>query len=224
MYLGAGVGLTLGFIMGGGNFITELFWAAVCFAFGLFIGRNSVSSESSCMEDIHDLSSGRRIYGGGAENKVYMHSIGYLKTEDYRNILKKNINVSLLKVQQQDNNVDCGIFAIAFCTEFCFTGKQGILEAEFDRIRLRPHLLTCLENLDMVPFPKLRKKMKLKKNNPAIEYTISFDCAASCGYTNAFNDMIQCEQNGCSKWFHYKCVDISQASDSLIWSCDSCKK
>ena len=46
------------------------------------------------------------------------------------------LKVSFLQVQQQDNTVDCDIFAIAYCTEFCFTGK-----AKFDRMRMRQHLL-----------------------------------------------------------------------------------
>ena len=77
----------------------------------------------------------------------------------------EKINVSLLKVQQQDNCVDCGVFAIAFCTEFCFTGRKGILEAEFNLLKMRQHLLTCLENMELVPFPKIRRKLKLKKKS-----------------------------------------------------------
>ena len=36
---------------------------------------------------------------------------------------RKQMNVSLQKVQQQSNDVDCGIFAIAFGTGFSFTGQ-----------------------------------------------------------------------------------------------------
>ena len=31
--------------------------------------------------------------------------------------------------------VDGGVFAIAFCTEYCYTGQKGVLQAEFDIIR-----------------------------------------------------------------------------------------
>ena len=45
---------------------------------------------------------------------------------------RQKLNASLLKVQQQKNLVDCGVFAIAFCTEYCYTGRKGVLLAEFD--------------------------------------------------------------------------------------------
>ena len=38
---------------------------------------------------------------------------------------RQKLNASLLKVQQQKNLVDCGVFAIAFCTEYCYTGRKG---------------------------------------------------------------------------------------------------
>ena len=137
----------------------------------------------------------------------------------------EKINVSLLKVQQQDNCVDCGVFAIAFCTEFCFTGRKGILEAEFNLLKMRQHLLTCLENMELVPFPKIRRKLKLKKTKVVSrDYSISIDCGASCGYPNSYDDMVQCDSKKCLKWFHYKCADLSKATDSMLWVCDSCKE
>ena len=45
---------------------------------------------------------------------------------------KQKVNVSFLKAQQQTNSVDCGVFVIAFCTEFCYTGRKGVVQAEFD--------------------------------------------------------------------------------------------
>ena len=44
------------------------------------------------------------------------------------------------KVQQQVNGVDCGVFSIAFATEFCFNGYTGRGVLNFDRDQLRPHL------------------------------------------------------------------------------------
>ena len=55
------------------------------------------------------------------------------------------LNVSLLKVQQQRSSIDCGIFAIAFCTEFCYTGRKGIVQAEFDIVKMRGHLVNCFD-------------------------------------------------------------------------------
>jgi Ulp1 family protease len=38
---------------------------------------------------------------------------------------KDIVPVKIHKVQQQTNSVDCGVFAIAFMTEFCFSGWNG---------------------------------------------------------------------------------------------------
>ena len=72
---------------------------------------------------------------------------------------RMKIKVSLLKVQKQDNHIDCGVFAIVFRTEFCFTGLKGVLNAEYYLLTFRQHLVNCLENLELVPF---RKKIKFK--------------------------------------------------------------
>ena len=77
---------------------------------------------------------------------------------------RKKIKVFLLKVQQQDNHIDRGVFAIAFRTEFCFSGLKGFLNAEFDMLKFRQHLVNCLENLELVPFPKVKRKLNLKIN------------------------------------------------------------
>ena len=138
---------------------------------------------------------------------------------------RKKLNVSILKVQQQSNNVDCGIFAIAFCTEFCYTGRKGVLQAEFDRLKMRDHLLNCLENMELTPFPKLKRKLRLKKQAEQIfNYSISADCAAMCDYPNSFNDMVQCDTKDCQKWYHYTCAGLNSPTDSLLWVCKECRK
>ena len=138
---------------------------------------------------------------------------------------RKKLNVSLLKVQQQSNTVDCGVFAIAFCTEFCYTGRTGVLQAEFDIMRMREHLLNCFENMEITPFPKLRKKLKLKKQTEKIfNYSISADCAASCVFPNSFNDMVQCDTKTCQKWYHYVCAGLNSPTDSFLWVCNDCRK
>ena len=88
---------------------------------------------------------------------------------------------------------------------------MGVLQAEFDLLKMRQHLLTCLENLQILPFPKIRQKLKLSKKTKTIcmDYTIYVDCAATCGLPNTFDNMVQCNTNDCSNWYHLKCVDMS---------------
>ena len=74
---------------------------------------------------------------------------------------KRHLQVVHPRVQQQHSGVDCGIFAIAYATEFVFNQYTGN-ELEFDRSVIRHHLLVCFQNQDLIPFPKLKRKMKLK--------------------------------------------------------------
>ena len=107
---------------------------------------------------------------------------------------RQKLNASLLKVQQQKNLVDCGVFAIAFCTEHCYTGRKGVLLAEFDIMRMRDHLTNCIENMELTPFPKLRRKLKLRKQTEKVlNYSIATDCAALCEFPNSYDDMVQCD-------------------------------
>ena len=56
-----------------------------------------------------------------------------------------------LTVQQQRNDSDCGVFAIAFAT--CIVYQQDPSEVYFDIPRMRPHLLKCLKVRVMDLFP-----------------------------------------------------------------------
>ena len=77
------------------------------------------------------------------------------------------------RVQQQHNGVDCGIFAIAFLTEFVFNQYTGRELLEFDIPKMRDHLLTCFSNYDLTPFPKLNRKMRLKNKTVLLDSTTS---------------------------------------------------
>ena len=74
------------------------------------------------------------------------------------------------RVQQQHSGVECGIFAIAYATEFVFNQYTGN-ELEFDRFVMRVHLLMCFQNQDLIPFPKQKRKMKLKNRPQLLEST-----------------------------------------------------
>ena len=134
------------------------------------------------------------------------------------------MNVSLLKVQQQRNSIDCGIFSIAFCTGFCYTGRKGVLQAEFDVVKMRGHLANCMENMELKPFPKVIKRLKLRKQKEKVfNNSISADCAALCDYPNSFIDMVQCDNKTCQKWYHYICAGLDSPTDSLLWVCNECQ-
>ena len=73
------------------------------------------------------------------------------------------LGIILPSVQQQANDVDCGVFAIAFAVailnEFAEIGKR------FDVGKMRLHLLKCLEEAEFTLFPRSPKHTKLSKGH-----------------------------------------------------------
>jgi len=58
----------------------------------------------------------------------------------------------LEKTQQQENNTDCGLYAIAFATDLCHgIDPVGLLYAAGSELRC--HFLKCLQEGCLTPFP-----------------------------------------------------------------------
>ena len=78
------------------------------------------------------------------------------------------IKLNIQQVQQQDNSVDCGVFAVAYATSILH--GQNPEDLNYDTCSLRQHLLTCISSGIFKPFPlsnlphsKSKKKtLKLK--------------------------------------------------------------
>ena len=90
------------------------------------------------------------------------------------------IPVNLPTVQQQTNSIDCGVFAIAYATEFCFNQYTGGKGLTFNTSVKRDHLLQCLSNKQLQPFPKVQPKNTLKLHKNTSVY-ISEDDAQETG-------------------------------------------
>ena len=73
----------------------------------------------------------------------------------YKNVDQKNdsgnVRVTFLPVQKQPDGHNCGLFAVAFAAEI-LAGKSPI-EAVFDVAQMRDHLIFCLEQGALTPFP-----------------------------------------------------------------------
>ncbi|XP_071995582.1 uncharacterized protein [Engystomops pustulosus] len=61
-------------------------------------------------------------------------------------------HLKFLNVDQQKNDYDCGVFAIAFAFEFL--NNNGDPTARFQHEKIRDHLLSCLEMGRIVGFPR----------------------------------------------------------------------
>ena len=86
---------------------------------------------------------------------------------------KRHLQILRPHVQQQHNGVDCGIFAIAFATEFVYKQYAGNELIEFDRPKMRDHLLECFQSQNLTPFPKMKRKMRLKNKTISLDSTTS---------------------------------------------------
>ena len=92
-----------------------------------------------------------------------------------------------------------------------------MLLAEFDIMRMRDHLHKCIENMEITPFPKLRRNLKLRKQTEKVlNYSIAADCADLCEFPNSYDDMVQRDTKTCQNWFHYKCAGLNSPTDSLL--------
>ncbi|XP_071995580.1 uncharacterized protein [Engystomops pustulosus] len=71
----------------------------------------------------------------------------------YGAVIQKPLrHLKFLNVDQQKNNYDCGVFAIAFAFEFL--KNNGDPTARFQHDKMRDHLISCLEMGRIVGFPR----------------------------------------------------------------------
>eukprot|EP00731_Ephydatia_muelleri_P002138 Em0001g2138a len=74
-----------------------------------------------------------------------------------------NVTLRFIDVDRQNNANDCGLYALAFASTLC-SGKDP-RHITFSKTDLRKHLLQCLMQNEMEPFPgeKLRRKKMVKE-------------------------------------------------------------
>ena len=150
-----------------------------------------------------------------------MDSLGLLLDLNHHTILqisqivktkKLFLDIEKVTVQQQTGSTDCGLFAIAYAVEACLENNK-LEDAKFEQTKMRDHLITCLEKEILTQFPKAS--------------TISIQCPGEllkmkvyclCRMPEFFDfEMIQCD--GCSKWYHKRCVVMKNL---CYWTCENC--
>ena len=130
-----------------------------------------------------------------------------------------NLNINLKPVQQQTNGTNCGIFAIAYALSIV----HGIdpTTIRFEEKRMRKHLVTCMEQKKLTPFPRLNYFPRPCKGATVI---VAIYCSCRCPY-DAKEKMARCDH--CKLWFHKKCTDIPETvfqQRSIAWYCKGCGK
>ena len=64
------------------------------------------------------------------------------------------VHVRFIDVEQQSNNSDCGVYAIAYATSLCFSENISCIQCCVSK--MRSHLVSCLEDGQMSPFLSIR--------------------------------------------------------------------
>ena len=78
-----------------------------------------------------------------------------------------------MPVQQQKNEVDCGLFSIAFALSLAFGENPS--NSAYDSTALRPRLRKCLTSGRIAPFPKIEEKRLVRCK--LITHTVEIICS-----------------------------------------------
>lgn len=116
------------------------------------------------------------------------------------------IPVLLPEMSRQSNGVDCGLYAIATATDLCFGYSPS--ERNYDQLQLRPHLLECIKNQHMEPFPAT----KIARTN-IVYYALNIYCYCRKPADDSMIDCIVCHES-----FHFHCTPYKGGD----FKCNSC--
>lgn len=110
------------------------------------------------------------------------------------------LTLNFADVQMQAGGSDCGIFALAFATAICYGHSPG--KFQFDRQRMRNHLINCLEEQECTMFPIKKERRQARKIKSS--ETIPLYCICRMPPIKEI-PMIHCSH--CKQWYHGKnCV------------------
>ena len=115
--------------------------------------------------------------------------------------------------QQQVGGADCGVFAIAFATDLSFGNDPA--KISYAQSQMRDHLLLCLEQQQIEPFPRARRP-----SNICIRTIENYSVFCLCQLPET--EDICCDK--CNNWYHYHSVGIRDDKDlPNHWFCKCCK-
>ena len=128
---------------------------------------------------------------------------------------KKSYTIQIANVTKQSGCNDCGVFAPAYCTALAHGQDPSTLI--FNQGAMRQHLLQCLEEKKMVPFPTVRMR------RAGIPQTITVEVFCSCRCPDDGSPMVCCDGN-CGEWYHVKCtkLQVADVKQTRKWYCRKC--
>lgn len=116
--------------------------------------------------------------------------------------------------------IDCGLFAIAAATDLC--NGQDPCHRQYRQDEMRGHLLSCLKNQHLTPFPASERTVWKK-----VYETTNVPLYCICRLPNNGEEkMVECGK--CKEWFHKTCLSVprdvfDKTEASWDWCCNSRK-
>ena len=131
---------------------------------------------------------------------------------------QNTIRLRHMDVQMQSGGYDCGLFAIAFATALVHGEQPG--RFLFDQDKMRHHLLKCLQEGELTPFPV----KKTRRNACRVKSwdTIEVHCVCRMPEVSGV-EMIEC--SNCKTWYHIPfciSVPIGATQARREWFCPKC--
>ena len=114
-------------------------------------------------------------------------------------------------------NCACGL---AILLLFSFFMKTDLLgknprNIDYDQSRMRSHLVECFEKEELSLFSPSLVPVKRSRLRHMFVKVCCF-----CKRPECYDVMVECE--GCSTWFHFKCVGLCSSSNTDNWKCSTC--
>ena len=186
----------------------------------LFVAKNHWITVSNIVSGtLNFLTESVQIYDSGRPSKVSMEVkkqiCSFLQPKADR------LSFDIINVEGQLNSYDCGVYAIAYATHIIH-GLDPV-KYKWNTKSMRSHLLKCLMNKKLEPFPAHpvpRKTSKLIRVLDSFPENIYCLCRMP---NNQNREMIICDL--CSSWYHPQCVLVDQETidNNEEWFCYKCK-
>lgn len=108
------------------------------------------------------------LQGGGLPKHTMKLVADLMQSQD------KQITFEFVDVKQQRGSSDCGLFALAFITSVCGGVDPAI--HNYNQKAMQQHLLECIENDQMKPFPSEKGRMPKPSKLSVSRFTAPVDC------------------------------------------------
>ena len=125
-----------------------------------------------------------------------------------------HITIKYVKMQYQIGTNDCGLFAVASACAIC--NGIDLAEIKFEQKCMRSHLINCLSNGLLDPFPAKNSRKKI-----IYEFEKNIQVYCICRRPYSGTKMIEC--CSCKQWYHTDCLKLQDTDIAeLQWLCYNC--